>query len=148
MSDMVNRLMIGCNSSGVIKLGRMPFAVYNAMCQQNGGIRKRNIYRTVHRELGSFRIAHVNYAFDGFLNMPKFGGTGGWAMKMLNYQTDLGAGTIGVSSYRLYYTKLHVFYNMERALLEAKFTYQVEFYNSNTSNWEAMAAPRTRRSNK
>lgn len=140
--DLKNRLMIGAVSTSTIRLGRVPFHVYSTMCTEYGGRKKYDTYRTVHRELGSYQIAHTNFAFDGFENMPKFDGTGGWAMKILQYPILFGGVQIAITTYRLYYTKLHFFYNMERSLLEAKFHYEVEVFNTQTMKWEHMSAPK------
>jgi hypothetical protein len=137
--DLVNRLVIGARNSGKINLGRVPYRVYVDMCSEG---RKKETSRTVHRDLGSFAITHVNYAFDGFLEMPKLDGSGAWAMKILEYPIIMNGIQVGVSSYKLYYTKLHFFYNMERSMLEAKFLYEVEIWNNVTKQYEPLAAPK------
>ncbi len=91
----------------------------------------------VHRDSGSFQIAHVRCAFDEFEHMPRFGETGAWAMKILQFPIKFGV-QIAITTYRIYYTKLHFFYNMNGSLLEVKFHNEVEPQNK----WEPMVAPK------
>ncbi len=74
--------------------------------------------------------------------MPRFGGTGGWAMKILLFPILFGGVPIATTTYRLYYTKLHLFFNLDRSLLEVKFHYEVEIFNVDHNKWEPMAAPK------
>ncbi len=141
-SDLTNRLVIGAATNGTLRLGRLPYDTFVSICDENGGKWRKETYRTVHRDLGSFEIAHLRCAFDGFEHMPRFGGTGGWAMKILQFPILFGGVPIVTTTYRLYYTKLHLIFNLDRSLLEVKFHYEVEIFNVDHNKWEPMAAPK------
>ena len=46
---------------------------------------------------------------------------------ILEFPILFGGVSIATTTYRVYYAKLHFFYNMDRSLLDTKFRYKVEF---------------------
>lgn len=141
--DLINRLHAGAKTCGEIrKITRLPYTNYIELMSEGKDPIISSTYRAAsYRELGPCRIEHINYEFRGNENLPKLGGTGSWSIKHLRYEIDVGLPTKAYVYYRLYYTYLKFFFNVQSNHVDVHYKYTVYIFNACTGTWENIASP-------